>query len=50
MSATAVVARTGRAEWARIWSVRSSWVLVLVTSLAVVGLGLIVGGVPEQHG
>ncbi len=43
MSAAAVVARTGRAEWTRIWSVRSSWVLVLVTALAVLGLGTLVG-------
>jgi hypothetical protein len=43
MSAATVVARTGRAEWTRIWSVRSSWLLVLVTALAVLGLGTLVG-------
>ena len=35
--------RTGRAEWSRIWSVRSSWVLAVLTAVAVVGLGLLVG-------
>ena len=35
--------RTGRAEWGRIWSVRSSWILALVTAVAVVGLGTIIG-------
>lgn len=43
MSTAAVVLRTGRAEWARIWSVRASWVLALVTGLAVVGLGVLIG-------
>lgn len=39
----ATLARTGRAEWSRIWSVRSSWILALVTAVAVLGLGTIVG-------
>jgi hypothetical protein len=39
----ATLARTGRAEWSRIWSVRSSWVIALVTAAAVLGLGGIVG-------
>jgi hypothetical protein len=43
MSTAAVVARASRAEWARIWSVRSTWVFVLVTAAAVVGLGAIIG-------
>ena len=38
-----VLAHTGRAEWSRIWSVRSSWVFALVTSVAVVGIGTIIG-------
>ena len=29
MSTATVLARTGRAEWSRIWSVRSSWILAL---------------------
>ena len=43
MSGPAVLARTGWAEWARIWSVRSSWVLAVVTTVAVVGLGVVIG-------
>lgn len=43
MSTTTVLARTGGAEWSRIWSVRSSWVFALVTGVAVVGLAAIIG-------
>jgi hypothetical protein len=43
MSTGTVLAHTGRAEWSRIWSVRSSWVLALVTTVAVVGIGTIIG-------
>lgn len=43
MSTGLVLARTGRAEWGRIWSVRSSWILAFVTAVAVVGLGTIIG-------
>ena len=45
MSTTTAVtlARTSRAEWARIWSVRSSWIFALLTAVAVLGLGTIVG-------
>jgi ABC-2 type transport system permease protein len=43
MSTSAVLARTGRAEWSRIWSVRSSWIFALVTAVAVVGIGAIIG-------
>ena len=43
MENATVLAHTSRAEWSRIWSVRSSWVLALVTSLAVVGIGTIIG-------
>ncbi|MEU4427635.1 hypothetical protein AB0F81_44015 [Actinoplanes sp. NPDC024001] len=43
MSAAVVIARTGRAEWARIWSVRSSWLFVLATAVAVLGIGAIAG-------
>jgi len=42
MSAT-VLARASRAEWSRIWSVRSSWVFLGATALAVIGLGVLVG-------
>lgn len=34
-----VVVRTARAEWSRIWTVRSSWVFTLATAVAVLGLG-----------
>ena len=43
MSTTTVLTRTSRAEWSRIWSVRSSWIFALVTAVAVVGLGTIIG-------
>jgi hypothetical protein len=37
------VAQSSRAEWARIWSVRSSWILVLTTAAAVLGIGALIG-------
>ena len=43
MSAPAVLVRTGRAEWARLWTVRSTWFLVGTVVLAVLGLGLLAG-------
>ncbi len=43
MSTVTHLTRTGRAEWSRIWSVRSSWVLALVTTVTVVGIGTIIG-------
>jgi len=43
MSTATVVARASRAEWSRIWSVRSSWILVAGIALAVVGLGTVAG-------
>jgi ABC-2 type transport system permease protein len=43
MSTATVLTRTGRAEWSRIWSVRSSWILVLLTTAAVLGLGALIG-------
>ena len=42
MSAT-VMARASRAEWSRIWSVRSSWAFAGFISLAIIGLGVLVG-------
>ncbi|WP_353951368.1 hypothetical protein V6K52_17295 [Knoellia sp. S7-12] len=42
MSAT-VLARASRAEWSRIWSVRSSWVFLCAIGLAIVGLGVLSG-------
>lgn len=39
MSRIEVFADTTRAEWLRIWSVRSSWILAGITALAVIGFG-----------
>lgn len=41
--AVTVLLRAVRSESARVWSVRSSWVLACTTTLAVVGLGTIAG-------
>lgn len=38
-----MLARACRAEWSRIWSVRSSWLFAALITLAVVGLGVLVG-------
>ncbi len=43
MTASTVLVRAGRAEWLRIWSVRSSWILAGVMTVAVVGFGALVG-------
>lgn len=54
MSTTMVVlARSARAEWSRIWTVRSSWVFAFVITAIVVGFGTIIGiaesGDSAQH-
>lgn len=38
-----VLGRTVRAEWARLWTVRSTWLFVVVATLGVVGISLLVG-------
>jgi hypothetical protein len=43
MSTATVLTHTSRAEWSRIWTVRSSWVLALVTAVGVVGIGTLIG-------
>ena len=43
MSTAALLARTGWAEWSRIWSVRSSWALALATAVVVIGVSLLIG-------
>jgi hypothetical protein len=43
VSTSAIVVRTSRAEWSRIWSVRSSWVLTLAVTVVVVGFGAVIG-------
>jgi ABC-2 type transport system permease protein len=42
-STPVVLGRTVRAEWARLWTVRSTWLFVLVATLGVVGISLLVG-------
>ncbi|MGA8046772.1 MAG: hypothetical protein WCA30_10970 [Dermatophilaceae bacterium] len=42
MTAT-ILARTCRAEWSRMRSLRSTWILVFATATAVVGLGVLIG-------
>ncbi|MBM6404167.1 hypothetical protein JQN72_07905 [Phycicoccus sp. CSK15P-2] len=43
MRTVTVLARTVRAEWARLWTVRSTWVLVVALTLFVAGLGALAG-------
>lgn len=43
MSTSTVLARASRAEWTRLWTVRSSWIVVMVTAAAVVGIATIIG-------
>ena len=43
MSSTLVLARTCRAEWTRLWTVRGTWWFAIVAAVAMVGLGLIAG-------
>jgi ABC-2 type transport system permease protein len=38
-----LVARTCAAEWTRLWTVRSSWWLLLATTVVLVGLGTLLG-------
>jgi hypothetical protein len=38
-----ILARTGRAEWTRLWTVRGTWWFVAAAAVAMVGLGLIAG-------
>jgi ABC-2 type transport system permease protein len=38
-----VLGRTVRAEWARLWTVRSTWLFVLVAVVAVAGISVLVG-------
>ncbi|KAB7744163.1 hypothetical protein GA707_11995 [Nostocoides sp. F2B08] len=42
MTAT-ILARTCRAEWSRMRSLRSTWILAFATATAVVGLGVLIG-------
>ncbi|MDT0183559.1 hypothetical protein Q9S36_25550 [Microbacterium sp. ARD31] len=43
MSPALALARTGRAEWSRIWTVRSSWIFAVALAVVVVGFGAVIG-------
>ncbi|WP_210649973.1 hypothetical protein [Nocardioides sp. SYSU D00065] len=43
MSPVLALARAGRAEWSRIWSVRSSWAFALALTAVVLGFGVVIG-------
>ena len=43
VSVPRVLARTCRAEWTRLWTVRGTWWFAVVAAVAMVGLGLIAG-------
>lgn len=43
MSTLATLTSTGRAEWARIWTVRSSWIFALALAVVVLGFAIIIG-------
>lgn len=47
-----LLARTCRAEWSRLWTVRSTWWFALATAVTVLGLGVVLGldvqGEPES--
>ena len=43
MSTTAVLTRTGAAEWSRLWSVRSTWWCAIATSVVVLGISTLAG-------
>jgi len=38
-----VLSRTIRAEWTRLWTLRSTWIFALAGTLGVVGISLLVG-------
>lgn len=43
MSPALALVRTGRAEWSRIWTVRSSWVFAAALLVVVLGFGAVIG-------
>jgi hypothetical protein len=43
VNAAVVLARTVRAEWARLWTLRSTWVMALGVALVVLGPGALAG-------
>lgn len=44
-----VLGRTCRAEWTRLWTVKGTWWLVAIATVAMVGLGLIAGNDASHH-
>lgn len=42
-SSLTTLTRAGRAEWARMWTVRSSWIFAVAIAVAVIGFGAIIG-------
>ena len=48
MSTATLLARTAHAEWLRVRTVRSSWLLAGTTALAVLGIFLRQRGSPES--
>jgi ABC-2 type transport system permease protein len=49
-STPVVLSRTIHAEWARLWTVRSTWLFMLVATLGVVGISLLVGSDSRGEG
>lgn len=45
-----VLSRTLRAEWTRLWTVRSTWLFAVVATLGVVGISLLVGSDSRGEG
>lgn len=45
----ALLGATARAEWSRVWGVRSSWILTLVTAVAVLGPATLIGADAGQN-
>ncbi len=43
MSPALALARAGRAEWSRIWTVRSSWIFAVALAVVVLGFGAVIG-------
>lgn len=49
-STSIVLRRTVRAEWSRLWTVRATWVFVLVGALCALGLAVLVGSDSRGEG
>jgi ABC-2 type transport system permease protein len=49
-TAPVVLGRTVRAEWTRLWTVRSTWLFAIVATIGVVGISLLVGSDSRGEG